>query len=64
METIKVSVILPSLNVGKYIEECLMSVVQQTLKELEIICIDATGYGQIAHLLQLLIEFLDNLISV
>lgn len=38
---IKVSVILPSLNVRKYIEECLESVCRQSLKEIEILCIDA-----------------------
>ena len=37
----KVSVIMPSLNVGKYIEECLNSVVNQTLKDIEIIAVDA-----------------------
>ena len=39
--TIKVSVILPSLNVSPYIEECLQSVRRQTLREIEILCIDA-----------------------
>lgn len=38
---IKISVILPSLNVGKYIEECLKSVRNQTLQDIEIICVDA-----------------------
>lgn len=37
----KVSVILPSLNVGNYIEEAVRSVMGQTLKEIEILCIDA-----------------------
>lgn len=37
----KVSVLMPSLNVGKYIGECLLSVVNQTLKDIEILCIDA-----------------------
>lgn len=37
----KVSVILPSLNVADYIEECLDSVIRQSLRELEIICVDA-----------------------
>lgn len=40
-DKIKVSVIMPSLNVGEYIEECILSVINQTLKEIEIICIDA-----------------------
>lgn len=36
----KVSVIIPAYNVEKYIKECLQSVVDQTLKDIEIICID------------------------
>ena len=32
---------MPSLNVGEYIEECILSVINQTLEEIEIICIDA-----------------------
>lgn len=36
----KVSVIIPIYNVEKYIEECLKSVLNQTLKEIEIICIN------------------------
>lgn len=37
----RVSVILPSLNVMRYIRQCLDSVVGQTLREIEIICVDA-----------------------
>lgn len=37
----KVSVIMPSFNVCKYIDECLKSVVNQTLKDIEIIVVDA-----------------------
>ena len=37
----KVSVILPSLNTADYIEKCLKSIIRQTLKEIEIICVDA-----------------------
>lgn len=39
--SIKVSVILPSLNVAEYIERCMDSVLEQTLQDLEIICVDA-----------------------
>ena len=35
-----VSVIMPSLNVVKYIDECIQSVLNQSLKEIEIINVD------------------------
>ena len=37
----KVSVIMPSLNVKRYIQECMDSVINQTLRDIEIICVDA-----------------------
>ena len=36
-----ISIIMPSLNVKPFIEECLLSVINQTLKSIEIICVDA-----------------------
>ena len=36
----KISVIIPIYNVEKYLSECLDSVIHQTLKDIEIICID------------------------
>ncbi len=40
MEKPKISVIMPSLNVRKYIKECVDSVLNQTLKDIEVIFID------------------------
>lgn len=40
-ETVKVSIILPSLNVAGYIEEAITSARDQSLSEIEIICVDA-----------------------
>ena len=37
----KVSVVMPSYNVGLYIEKCLNSVINQTMTDIEILCIDA-----------------------
>ena len=37
----KVSVIMPSLNVAPYIRECMESVIHQTLRDIEILCVDA-----------------------
>ncbi|MBR3646098.1 MAG: glycosyltransferase family 2 protein [Lachnospiraceae bacterium] len=40
MSDIKVSVIIPVYNVDKYLKQCLDSLVNQTLKDIEIICVD------------------------
>lgn len=37
----KISIIMPSLNVAGYIQLCINSVLSQTLKDIEIICVDA-----------------------
>ena len=37
---IKISVIIPIYNTEKYLKECLNSIINQTLKEIEIICIN------------------------
>lgn len=37
---VKVSVVIPVYNVEKYLEDCLDSIVNQTLKDIEIICIN------------------------
>ena len=36
----KVSVIVPVYNVEDYLEECINSILNQTLKDIEIICVD------------------------
>ena len=36
----KVSIIIPTYNVEEYLEECMDSVVRQTLQDIEIICIN------------------------
>lgn len=40
MDKIKISVIVPVYNVEEYIEECINSIVNQTLKEIEIIIVN------------------------
>lgn len=39
-ENIKISIIIPVYNVEKYLSECLDSIINQTLKDIEIICIN------------------------
>ncbi|MDO5449142.1 MAG: glycosyltransferase family 2 protein, partial [Clostridia bacterium] len=36
----KVSVIVPVYNKGPYLRECLDSLVHQTLRDIEILCVD------------------------
>ena len=40
MNNPKISVIIPVYNVEKYLSQCLDSIVNQTLKEIEIICVN------------------------
>ena len=54
---VKVSVIMPFLNSIAYLKECMDSVINQTLKEIEIICIDA---GSTDGTLEILYEYARN----
>ena len=40
MGDIKVSIIVPVYNVGKYLSECMDSLINQSLKDIEIICVN------------------------
>ena len=56
-KTVAISVIMPSLNVRPYIRECVQSVCDQTLRNIEIICVDA---GSTDGTLEILREFEKN----
>jgi len=49
---IKVSVIIPIYNMGIYLEECLQSVLSQTLKEIEVICVNDGSTDNSLEILQ------------
>lgn len=49
---IKVSVIVPVYNVELYLRECLDSIINQTLKEIEILCIDDCGTDNSYNILE------------
>lgn len=49
---VKVSVIIPVYNSEKYLRRCLDSVVSQTLKDLEIICVDDGSTDESAQILK------------
>lgn len=51
MNTPSVSVILPVYNAGKYIARCLDSICSQTLRNIEIICIDDGSTDESANIL-------------
>ena len=63
MSNTKISVIIPVYNVEKYLSECLDSIVNQTLKEIEIICVND---GSTDNSLSILKEyaFKDNRIKI
>ena len=51
---IKISVMIPVYNTSKYLEKCLISVMNQSLKEIEIICVND---GSIDNSLEILEKF-------
>lgn len=55
--TPKVSVIVPVYNVEKYLRECLDSVINQTLREIEIICVNDGSWD---NSLQIIEEYADR----
>ena len=57
MADIKVSIIIPVYNVEKYLKQCLDSVVNQTLTEIEVICVDD---GSTDNSLQILGEYAEK----
>lgn len=52
MRNPKISVIIPSLNVKQYIRECIESVLNQTFKDIEIICVDSESTDGTADVLE------------
>ena len=49
---IKISIIIPVYNTEKYLKKCLDSIINQTLKSLEIICIDDCSTDNSLHILK------------
>lgn len=50
--TPKVSVVIPVFNVEQYLQECLNSVLNQTLREIEIICVNDGSYDNSLQILE------------
>jgi len=52
MSDIKISIIVPVYNVGQYLKKCIDSVVTQSFKDIEIICVDDGSSDNSAEILQ------------
>ena len=48
----KVSIVVPSRNMEKFIGKCLESLVSQTMKDIEIICVDAFSTDKTREIIQ------------
>lgn len=51
-----VSIVMPSLNVARYFDECLQSVLSQTYKNIEVICVDAGSTDGTLEIIQFYME--------
>lgn len=51
-DNIKISVIVTTFNVEKYIRECVESILKQSIKEIELICIDDASTDQSLEILK------------
>ena len=47
-----VSIVVPAYNVEKYIEACLRSLLSQTLRDIEVICVDDASTDGTARIVQ------------
>jgi glycosyltransferase involved in cell wall biosynthesis len=61
---IKVSIIVPVYNAEKFIEKCLQSLVDQSLKEIEIICVNDFSKDNSEHLIKSYVKKYPNKISL
>lgn len=61
---IKVSVIVPVYNAKRYLKECLDSVLAQTLKEIEVICVDDGSTDGSSHILDMYAMNWENMIVI
>lgn len=52
MDDIKVSVIVPVYNQMKYIRTCILSIQNQTLKDIEIICVDDASSDETSNIIR------------
>lgn len=63
-ENPKVSIIMPSLNVEKYIEQCILSAINQSMREIEIICIDAGSTDMTLNIIEQYARLDDRIIII
>ena len=49
---IKVSVIVPVYNAQDYLEQCIVSILEQTLQEIEVICVDDSSTDRSLEILK------------
>ena len=52
MPPVKISVLVPVYNVAPYVGACLQSICSQTLKDLEIICVDDVSTDESASIVK------------
>lgn len=64
MKNIKISIVVPVYNIENYIKDCLESLVNQTIKDIEIICIDDCSTDNSYFILKEYEELYPNIIKI
>ncbi|UKI29231.1 MAG: glycosyltransferase [Clostridium sp.] len=53
----KLSIVLPTYNVEKYIEDCILSIINQTLEEIEIIFVNDLGNDESINIIKKYMQY-------
>ena len=63
-DNVKLSIIIPVYNLEKYLPKCLDSLVNQTLQEIEILCIDEGSTDSTTEIISRYVEKYPDKVSI
>ena len=61
---VAISIVIPVYNIEKYLKECLDSLVSQTFKDFEVICVNDGSKDKSLEILKLYLSSFSNFITL